>query len=360
MTRPDFDTRYRSPLWRNLLITLAINTAISVWYAHITQSPLWRILLTFHLLGLALLAGITAIFAIAKPSPRREPYYMAGAVLGSSVLGVLFNWLLRIDDWINAVREAPERLLLHLLVSLAVTTMISAIVASILWGREKAGRMAAAYQAEQAKNAEQARRLMQAQLRMLQAQIEPHFLFNTLANVQSLIDVSPSLAKQMLGLFNDYLRASLARTRNDIGTVGEECSLLRAYLGILKIRMDSRLQFRIDCPGDLQACPLPPMLLQPLVENAIQHGLEPKVEGGAVSVSVSRTGQWLRLEVSDNGLGLPATVSSHGVGLSNVRERLASLYEGKARFELLGQAGGGTLARLEIPLPDQASQPMAH
>lgn len=194
------------------------------------------------------------------------------------------------------------------------------------------------------------KQLMQAQMRMLQAQIEPHFLFNTLANVQSLIDISPAMAKQMLGLFNDYLRASLARTRDAQATVRQELDLLRAYLGILQIRMADRLSFDIDCPDSLLEQALPPMLLQPLVENAVRHGLEPKVEGGTVRIRLALQDGQLIAEVSDDGLGLPAQVHGQGVGLANVRARLATLYGGQARLVLHAQPAGGTRARISLPL----------
>jgi LytS/YehU family sensor histidine kinase len=335
-------------LWRNLIFTLVVNTAVGVVFALNSDAPMWRVLLTFHIIGLAVFGATVGTFAVVRPTPRQEPYYFIGAIVCGGLLGLTVNWLVRLDELNEVFSQAP----IHLLISLAVMTMTAGIVASILWGREKVVRMEAAVHAERSKGAEQEKRLIEAQLRMLQAQIEPHFLFNTLANVQSLIDISPATAKKMLALFNDYLRASLARTRGSKGTVQQEFDLLGAYLGILQIRMGERLSFRLDSPSDLCDCALPPMLLQPLVENAVRHGLEPKVEGGAVAVSVSRTGNWLRLEVSDNGLGLPEAVNGQGVGLGNVRERLASLYGGRARFELVGQAGGGTLARIELPLAD--------
>src|SRR6187402_1218133 len=118
-----------------------------------------------------------------------------------------------------------------------------------------------------------------ANLRALQAQIEPHFLFNTLANVVSLVDSDPAAAKGMLESFNRFLRASLAATRTESTTLGEDAQLIAAYLEVLQVRMGRRLAWRIDVPVELAGFALPPMLLQPLVENAIRHGLEPKVEG---------------------------------------------------------------------------------
>lgn len=334
-------------LWRNLLVTLCISTLAGTFLSLASQSPPWRVMLTIHTVGLSVFVAITLIFSVIKPSPRREPIYFVGAITVAAVLGLALNWLLRfqLEELLKIVREYPA----ELLASLLLMMLSAAVTASILWGREKAGRLEAAYHAEQAKRGEQDKQLMQAQLRMLQAQIEPHFLFNTLASVQSLIDVSPGTAKLMLGLFNDYLRASLARTRHADGTVRQELDLLRAYLGILQIRMGDRLKYEIDCPESLLDSGLPPMLLQPLVENAVRHGLEPKVEGGTVHIRLARVGDHLEAMVRDDGLGLPAEVHGQGVGLSNVRARLATLYGDAARLTLSANPEGGVTARLELP-----------
>lgn len=336
----------RRALWRNLLITLLVNTLAGVFFSLTSDSPLWRVMLTTHTVGVSVFVAITLTFTVIKPSPAREPLYFMGAITVGAVLGLAINWLVRLDEVAWMVTEYPS----YLLASLIVMMLSAAVVASVLWGREKTGRLEAAYHAEQAKRGEQDKALMQAQLRMLQAQIEPHFLFNTLANVQSLIDISPAMAKQMLGLFNDYLRASLARTRDAQATVRQELDLLRAYLGILQIRMADRLSFDIDCPDSLLEQALPPMLLQPLVENAVRHGLEPKVEGGTVRIRLALQDGQLIAEVSDDGLGLPVQVHGQGVGLANVRARLATLYGGQARLVLHAQPAGGTRARISLPL----------
>src|SRR5262249_17324865 len=155
---------------------------------------------------------------------------------------------------------------------------------------------------------------------------EPHFLFNTLANVTSLIDAAPEKAKLMLARLIELLRASLAASRATQVDVGRELDLVRAYLDILAIRMGARLRYSIDVAPDLRPLPVPPLLIQPLVENAVKHGLEPKMQGGSVNVSVRSDADTLLVEVADDGLGFaPATTS--GLGLSNLRERLAALYD---------------------------------
>ncbi len=193
------------------------------------------------------------------------------------------------------------------------------------------------------------KQLAEAQLRMLQAQIEPHFLFNTLANVVSLIETAPARATEMLEHFIAYLRASLAASRATQGTVAQEAALLRNYLELLKIRMGARLAYAIDVEPELDAAPLAPMLLQPVVENAVRHGLEPKIEGGRIDVRVHRKGSRMIARIEDDGLGFRPGANP-GVGLQNLRERLAVLYDGQARL-VIEERERGTAVVLDLPLP---------
>ncbi|WP_157669960.1 sensor histidine kinase [Chitinibacter sp. GC72] len=204
-----------------------------------------------------------------------------------------------------------------------------------------------------------------AQLAMLQAQIEPHFLFNTLANVHSLITRDAPLAQTMLEHLNDYLRASLSRTRQAQTSLADEIELVRALLAISQIRLGARLTYEINIPPALLHAQLPPLLLQPLVENALEHGIEPAIEGGhilieALQLEASGT-DTLLLRVSDTGLGLNnAGSGGHGVGLANVRARLQSLYGERGQLLLssqtmssartASQSGHGVIAELRLPL----------
>ncbi|XZG71666.1 sensor histidine kinase [Chitinibacteraceae bacterium HSL-7] len=205
------------------------------------------------------------------------------------------------------------------------------------------------YQLERAHrlHAEAKRGESEAKLAMLQAQIEPHFLFNTLANVHSLIARNAPLAQTLLEHLNDYLRASLARTRQPQTTLACELELIRALLAISAIRLGRRLSYQIEVPQALHAAQLPPLLLQPLVENALEHGIEPSVSGGEIVIRASRSGAQLTLSVTDSGVGVPGTMGE-GVGLTNVRARLDSLYGPAGRLTL--QAGRqGFLAEIELP-----------
>ncbi|MFT3847103.1 MAG: histidine kinase [Propionivibrio sp.] len=197
---------------------------------------------------------------------------------------------------------------------------------------------------------ESEKRQIEAHLKLLQAQIEPHFLFNTLANVSSLIDGNPALAKELLDRLNDWLRVALVRARSSEATLGDELVMLENYLAILKIRFGDRLRWRIEASDRVRQIAFPPMLLQPLVENAIRHGIEPKIGGGEIRIVADIEDGALRVEVSDDGLGLAVeSEAGGGTGLANVRARLAALYGNAGQLVLRGNASGGVSAALTLP-----------
>lgn len=195
---------------------------------------------------------------------------------------------------------------------------------------------------------ESEKREIEANLKMLQAQIEPHFLFNTLANVGSLIDSDPQLAKKLLDRLNDWLRVALVRARSDRANLGDELDMLENYLQILKIRFGDRLRWRLDVPEAARLTIFPPMLLQPLVENAVRHGIEPKMGGGEIGIRATTDASTLRIEVSDTGVGLIGGEVG-GAGLANVRARLEALFGARGRLTLENIVGGGVAATLELP-----------
>jgi sensor histidine kinase YesM len=195
------------------------------------------------------------------------------------------------------------------------------------------------------------KQLAEAKLRLLQAQIEPHFLFNTLANVVSLIEPAPAKAQLMLENFIHYLRGSLAASRATNGTFEQERKLLSHYLDLIKIRMGNRLEFSIDIESSVLQEPLAPMLLQPVIENAIRHGLEPKIEGGFVTLKVRRLKDKIQVVVEDNGLGFKPNESA-GIGLDNLRERLAVLYDRQATLTIV-ERNPGTVVTISLPAAER-------
>ncbi len=190
----------------------------------------------------------------------------------------------------------------------------------------------------------------EARLRLLESQLEPHMLFNTLANLRALIATDPPRATAMLDRMIAYLRATLAASRATSHSLQAEFERLHDYLELMAVRMGPRLHYSLALPPELASQPVPALLLQPLVENGILHGLEPKVEGGSLRVSAHRNGALLTLVVSDSGMGYtPATPAGSGFGLAQVRERLLSTYGAQAALELATPPGGGTIVTLSFP-----------
>ncbi|EJG0751964.1 sensor histidine kinase [Vibrio parahaemolyticus] len=201
-------------------------------------------------------------------------------------------------------------------------------------------------------NAEQERALLLSQLKQMQSQIEPHFLFNTLANISALMSQDVDKAKQMLDQLTALLRATLKSSREEHTNVENEVALIDAYLGIQKIRLGERLSYKIEVQDGLERTELPPMMLQPLVENAIVHGIEPKREGGEVSLLIKQEKQQLQIEVKDTGVGLNH-VSNHsgsGIGLSNLKQRVDALFAGKGQVSISESSEGGVSVRLSWPM----------
>jgi hypothetical protein len=204
------------------------------------------------------------------------------------------------------------------------------------------------------------RQVVEARMAAMQAQVEPHFLFNTLASIEHLIETDPARASRMQRNLIALLRATMPTMReaNAQGTrdLGRELSVIRPYLEILKVRMEERLQTEIRVSDGLLSAEFPPMMLQSLVENAIKHGLEPKAEGGQLTVSAEVVHGKLAVTVADTGLGFgKADTAGTGIGLSNIRERLALLYGGKASLNITEPEGGGTSVTITVPYVAHAS-----
>jgi signal transduction histidine kinase len=232
------------------------------------------------------------------------------------------------------------------------------IVASIIIKITYKGRMQAEVKAAQAAEAAEAeslkRQVVEARMAAMQAQIEPHFLFNTLASIDHLIETDPKRASQMQKCLIALLRASMPTMReaSDGGprALGRELEVIRPYLEILKMRMEERLATEIDVPHGLYSAEFPSMMIQTLVENAIKHGLEPKPEGGSLKVKAEIVDGKLAVSVSDTGLGLgQAVTAGTGVGLANVRERLQLLYGDKASLSITANSPRGTIATISVP-----------
>jgi LytS/YehU family sensor histidine kinase len=219
----------------------------------------------------------------------------------------------------------------------------------ILAGGKRKAELMARDATAQANVATLERRLMEARLAALQAQVEPHFLFNTLALIGQLIETDPPEAARVHAHLIDYLRSTLPQMRaSGSATLGKQVELSKAYLAIMQARMKERLQVRFEVPVFLGSAPFPPMMLQTLIENSIKHGLEPKIEGGTVSVRAFVAGTELHVEVCDDGVGIDPHADD-GVGLANIRERLQLLYGAQASLDIVMPPGGGACAAIRLP-----------
>jgi two-component sensor histidine kinase len=193
------------------------------------------------------------------------------------------------------------------------------------------------------------RQMAEARLQMLRAQIEPHFLFNSLATVQGLYRQDAGEGRRLIKDLADYLRGALPDMREPRSTLRRELALSRAYLRVLQVRMGDRLAVEIDVPHQLEPLSVPPMMLATLVENAVKHGVAPVPKGGIVRIRAEQVGERLRVAVSDNGAGFRQT-SGAGVGLANMRARLASLFGRDANLHVTANDDAGVTATLDLPL----------
>lgn len=227
------------------------------------------------------------------------------------------------------------------------------------WREEQKLRWRLARAEQGAAMAELSRQVSVAELKALQAQVEPHFLFNALASLQQLIRSQPATAERFLGELHDYLRLALPSLREPLSTVGREFELARAYLTVMATRLGERLRFELQAQAGCAEHALPPLMLLTLLENAVRHGIEPQAPGGRIEIEARREGERLVLEVRDDGAGLHAAAApakGQGLGLANVRDRLAGLYGEAAHLRVQQRPAGGVCARIELPWAEPAAR----
>ena len=243
--------------------------------------------------------------------------------------------------------------------NLAILWIIASIIIKITYKGQLKAQAQAAQATEVAESEQLKRQVVEARMAAMQAQVEPHFLFNTLASIDHLIETDPPRASTMQKNLIALLRASMPTMReaNNGGPrdLGREMAVIRPYLEILKVRMEERLATRIDVPDGLLSAEFPSMMIQSLVENAIKHGLEPKPEGGELTLKAEIVHGKLTVTVADTGLGFgKAATAGTGVGRANIRERLALLYGGKATLSIGENRPGGTVVTIAVPYTARA------
>ncbi|KFX30226.1 sensor histidine kinase [Ralstonia solanacearum] len=280
------------------------------------------------------------------PSRKVFPWIVVAAVL----IGVPFGqWVARL---ILCTGDQPWRA--DSLRMSFIIAMLAALGATYFyWSRGKLAALQRQAALDALEREEAEKQVVRAQLMALQAQVEPHFIFNVLAHVDVLIARDPAGARRLLQHLIGFLRTSLAHARAEQCTLAQEFALLRAYLDIQALRFGTRLRFSLALDEAIADLVIPPMLIQPLVENAVVHGIEPSREGGTIALSARRDGDRLLLEVRDTGVGFgrdarPGTGS--GLGLTHVRERLSRLFDAEARLTLAETVPHGVTVTVELPL----------
>jgi sensor histidine kinase YesM len=318
-----------SRLVRDALLAMALNAAIAITLTAFGNDTLIQNMLYSQLIGMSIWllidvgrhflhpeGHVSALQAVILTLVGCVLGYFVGSALGDAILG---------HDILSGWQRAPERMAGFLLLSLIAGSalvyffMSREVLISERGQRELAERQRA-----------------QAQLQLLRSQLDPHMLFNTLANLRSLVSEDPARAVQMIDQLSDFLRATLSASRSQEHSLRAEFERLRDYLALMQVRMGDRLAFSLDLPESLAPVQVPSLILQSIVENAIVHGLEPKVGGGRVQISASVQGDRLSLDVQDNGLGLRSDASpQNGFGLQQVRERLQARYGAQATIEFI-------------------------
>jgi sensor histidine kinase YesM len=345
MTEPLLKTELRVLTTRRLLASLIlnalINTAIAVLLTAIKfgQGFLNNLIIS-QCIGFSIYGANMAVVPLFRrmKRPAAQVVIIIAAVLAGAVVGSI------IGAFAVGMRPSAlfgERFPFFTQVML-LGILFGVLVSYVFISLERISE-------ERLQRIETEKAAMEAELRLVQSQMEPHFLFNTLANVRSLIDTDPRRAGAMLETFVDFLRTSLRTGRERTVALSQELDVVKSYLDLFTMRMGQRLRYRIDLPEGLRSVRIPPLLVQPLVENAVKHGLEPAVDGGEVTVAAERADGKIRIRVADSGVGIGETAGGSGIGLENVRQRLAIMYGERAHLLMEERAPRGVIVTIEVP-----------
>ena len=341
--------------WRRLRFTLLAATVMGLLLSTVWQSRTSELML--RVWGLALV--LMLVFGLFEQWPARLPRWLARwalqvlAVALAVPLTTAAIWIVSTEPSALPFWREQNRLggwAVLTLPSLLIVPWV--VLAALLRQRETFVReQALAFSLERS---ELARQALDARMKLLQAQVQPHFLFNTLANVRELVDTGSAQASTVLGHLIDYLRAAVPRLDDGAATVAQELQLVRAYLAVMQMRIPDRLQFSVQADSTALPLPCPPLTLLTLVENAVRHGIDPSEAGGRIDVGVRLQGGRLHLRVADTGVGLQAGGSSLGnslgTGLSALRERLQLAIGPDVQLRLAEQGPHGLCAEMDWPV----------
>ena len=347
--------------WQWLIGTVAVTTLVA-WVA--SQLP-WNMsfgeaAILFNLVVLTLIwSGLSAWFGYRRFQGRIFRYVvgapllaLAGALVGASIAGFAQG----VDPFAFLSDSAKLR---HVITAGLVFGFLFALVTALIAHlRNREYRALTAHFEAEARQSETLRQLAESKLKMLQLQIEPHFLFNTLGSAQQLAEKGAPDAARLIADLIRFLRAATPAMRDEATTLKQEAGMIRAYLGIMQTRLSRRLTWRVHVPDDLAGITIPPGMLITLTENAIKHGIEPCPQGGTIDVTAERRGAQLVLTVADTGAGFSDKPSDSGIGLANIRERLDLLYGTHATLELEQNQPRGFRARILMPVLPPVRSPL--
>jgi hypothetical protein len=335
--------------WRRVLLTLGISILLGLLNTVPSVSP------TSIVVGRAVLVGLVAmlVFGLFEQWPARLPGWMArwalqllGVVVAVPLGALLAYWLTTGGDPQLGQNEARTFGFLILTFTGVLVAPWIALGAMVRQREAFARSQALAFDLERS---ELERQALDARMRLLQAQVQPHFLFNTLANVQALVDAGSPQAAKVLASLIAYLRAAVPRLHEPVTTLGQELQLVRAYLELMHLRMPDRLQFTWNVDAAALDLRCPPMTLLTLVENAVRHGIDPSEDGGRIEIEVQLRDGRCHVRVSDTGMGLQQAGNGPGTGLSTLRERLQLVFGGDAQLRLSSLEPRGVCAELDFP-----------
>ena len=324
--------------WRRVLVVMGVATIIGVLHSpSFTTLPTYRVVAREIFIGLATMVA----FGLFEQWPKRLPDWIArwslqviGVVLAAPIAGLAL-YMIPPDEvpfW-----KVPARLNGFIL----LTTSAMAIAPWIA--------VAALFRQREREHAELERKALDSRLRLLQAQVEPHFLFNTLANVRELVDSGSPQATKVLDHLITYLRTAVPRLHDPESTIGQEVQLVTSYLELMHLRMPDRLQFSLQVDEAAKPLRCPPTTLLTLVENAVRHGIDPSEDGGRIDVFVSVRDGTCIAEVRDTGVGLTQSNEGLGTGLASLRERLQLAFGPRARLRIASLTPHGVSASAEFP-----------
>jgi hypothetical protein len=325
--------------------------SIPVAFAYSSGLGLWQTLLALLLMSAGRVVWFFSGLLVAIAAYNRSPGNTFARAVAAAIAGGVALWFVgpfAASIQYAAIRQAVEHQAPHVAFWFMSFTLVSVVAAwLILVTRNEDLERSVDGEAQRVVDLDRA--LDEAVLQATQAQIEPHFLFNTLANVRRLYQVDAAAARSMLRQFAGMLRSTLHTMRDDRSTLERELSIAVAYLSVQKIRMGDRLRFETQVPPHLHAAHLPPMMLSTLVENAIKHGLAPLERGGSVRIVADATDGVLRVSVEDTGRGLSESTGA-GLGLANIEARLAAMFGGAGALSLEPNEPAGVVARIDLPL----------